>query len=246
MNNSKKILSYILTLLLGVVITYATLYISPTKFRGFMFRMEPMLEINENLPGLESQHSVTRNSSELKARSCGLSAKPTNLYKVAPTPGYHNKYEYYGFKLKSDCGSTNFSQLIFNITTKDLASSGSGLEDLYNFRIFENSSKVQNAEIIGIGMLPDTSNNKTVLLSGAPIASGLQKASGISKGIDDGTYKVIVKFNGTIPSGSEKTYSLRASLIGITTADTIRVELSPRENLFINNVDKLPIATFME
>ncbi len=131
----------------------------------------------------------------------------------------------YNFTVKADGDDISFSRLVFNLNTNGLFT-GLG-EDIYNFDFLKNNLSISDVNIYGYSTsgLP-----RSIMLKGATYGSGLAlaNAGGSSKGVNDGLYKIVVTFNNeeVITAGKVNNYTLRASIKGATTSDTLSVGLA--------------------
>ena len=126
------------------------------------------------------------------------------------------------FNVKAEGGDVSFARLTFDIKTKGL---NSAKDDIYNFELRNSSGAINDHHIWGRSL---SFNAASVYLKDAKSGSGLQDADTAALGVDDETYKIVVTFDNeqTITVNQTETYTLRASIAGATTDDTIEVALA--------------------
>ena len=173
--------------------------------------------------------------------SCAFSISQPALYLNAPMPSTGPVYQ---FDITANGGDVNFTELIFTVKTKGLTTA---TDDIYNWALHGGTtmtSAIQGQTITGEGM--HAKNNNLVNIGNSVIGNGLAKANTTTSGVDDGTYKVIVKLKNKemISKGIKKTYILRASIEGAVTDNDLAVHLSDIKSMQYKNY--LKPATFKQ
>lgn len=147
-------------------------------------------------------------------------AKATQGTSAMPT----NDEDIFRFNVTAQGGDISIARFVFDITTSGLNTPGN---DISNFDFRNSSGAVEGVNIVAT----NAAGANPINVEDAPAGSGLEDADGVDNdGISNLTgYKLVVTFDDEqiISQGITEIFSIRATVTGADSLDTLTVKLSP-------------------